>query len=230
MNKALKYSLISLPILAGAYIVYTQVKKYNVPSKVPTPLKPSGLTTSGSMASTLPPAHTSIPESGCKFPLKKGNYNNTCVGLLQDALGITIDNDFGSNTQAALLEQTGIYQIDSNDQLEQIIDQLNNEYLADIQDTFQRSSQMINQLHAFGMSYKYIEFVASTSMKGVALTPGGWDLNGWQLNCDKGLRLNVNDYVMGDQPDSITGNLIIYCNKGGNTGNYMVSPTDIMLS
>lgn len=87
---------------AGVYLVYKYIKGNKKASEVEK--KPSYI------ISVPEPQKINQQQFNIgtdKYPLAKGSkgYN---VGLLQQALlGLTIDNDFGSKTEAALVAQTG---------------------------------------------------------------------------------------------------------------------------
>lgn len=120
MNKSLRIVLILLPILAGAGIVAWAYKKQN---------KKIAFTPPG----TKPPVTTT--PAGCNFPLKKGSVND-CVRQLQLALmakyGLSIlpqfgaDGNWGSETNGAVLSATGQTQINSQADLNIILNNLNN--------------------------------------------------------------------------------------------------------
>lgn len=119
MNKALKWTLILLPVFAGGYIIYRQVKRYQA-SKAP--------------ANGLLPASTNTGMS-CIFPLQKGS-TGPCVKQLQLALigkyGASIlpkygaDSSWGTETDGAVKGLTGSVVIKSKADYDAIIQSLQN--------------------------------------------------------------------------------------------------------
>ncbi len=107
MNKALKWTLILIPVLAGGYVIYTQIKKYNGAKAPGTGTPPAGNGTVNGGGGGTP---------GCIFPLKKGS-TGSCVQQLQRALiayyGPSIlpkygaDGNWGSETDGAMKALTG---------------------------------------------------------------------------------------------------------------------------
>lgn len=105
MNKAVKWTLISLPVLVGGYFIYTQVKRYSASKAPGAALPPAG---GGGTGTT--------PVSACSFPLKKGSVG-VCVQQLQMALikyyGPSIlpkygaDGNWGAETEGAVKALTG---------------------------------------------------------------------------------------------------------------------------
>ncbi len=249
MNKALKYVLIAVPVLAGGAVIYWQVKKYKVPAKkqIP-PISGNTVIGEGPSAVIVPVSgsgSTSSPApTGCTFPLKRGSYNNQCVGQLQKALSITIDNDFGSKTEAALLAQTGKTQIASASELAAVLNQLSQKVAIQYFNTanlaqkiisdYGASLKCINDQRVFNYSvsckvYKYLRVVTATTWIEVTkTTSGGWLSKPYQMSPGAGLQLNLADYAPVGV-DNVTGNLIVYCNKGGNIGHWSVNPQTLVL-
>lgn len=230
MNKVLKWTLISLPVLAGGYMIYSQVRKYRIPGQVPVPPVSPGITTSNGNSNTVvPPANTVVSSSACQFPLKKGSYNNTCVGPLQDALGIVQDNDFGSNTEAALYAQTGKKQIASASELSQVINNLNSVKLNSRVAVLSRSGAMLANYQANKAKVNYIEMLTDNSLKKVEhdVDNEEWNRLPLMINLTQGKKLKITDYAPVAYPDNKTGNIVLECTAVGNRGFWMVSPDSI---
>jgi hypothetical protein len=225
MNKALKYTLISLPILVGGGIVYWQIRKYHVPAKKAIPQTNLNTDTGGVVVPT---------NNGCDFPLQKGVYNNPCVGQLQTALGIGIDNDFGSKTLTALQAQTGLSLINDFANLQQVISDLNSvKGSASVVDkNILLANGILDNYNSFlnQFGFKYIRTIKPTVWDEVTYNPFVFRYlsAGYQITLPAYKNMSINDY----QPYSVDENdgyLIIKCNKGGNAGLWKANPNDIEL-
>lgn len=114
MKTGVKILLIATGVIATIGLVYwISRKKYVAPSG--TPVIPGA---AGSPQLTVTPVSKPNPA----FPLKSGS-NNLYVKELQSALGVTADGAFGAATLSALQSQFGISSIQSEDQLNSIVDQ-----------------------------------------------------------------------------------------------------------
>ncbi len=229
MNKASKIFLISLPVLLGGGFAYWYYGRYVVPGKKPIPdtngkLPSTNATVGGATATGS--SNSAITNNGCTFPLQVGS-NNGCVGQLQDALGVTIDNKFGPNTLAALVEQTGYQSVISASQL----DSINETILArDAQGTNGDLASSINtQYSNDNGSLKNFQVVKDTTWKEMVQNANGeWVSAGYQLSMKKGLRLNLKDYLPYDV-NYDTGSLVVQCTRGANQGYWNADPNDIVL-
>ena len=105
--KAGQYILIGLPILIGGFLIYKQFRKPKV--------KPSVTPSNEDNDIIIGGGGNSGGSRNDSFPLKKGSYGNN-VRRLQTALKkinpaalpkYGVDGDFGSETEAALKNQTG---------------------------------------------------------------------------------------------------------------------------
>jgi hypothetical protein len=215
-----KTVLWSLPIvIAGVYGVSLIVKYFkektastNLPPKV----------TNDNVAAQV---NKVAQSSGSTFPLKKGMTNDS-IKQLQDILGVSpISGYFGSLTAAALLEQIGKTQIDSQDDLIKTIQTI----LAN--DNNGKNSKANNVMETFKL--------LNNPSSGVSLGNGAHfyflkdvtfrDFNGGTayFNIKQGNTLNLNDYT----PTGVDGdgNLIVYCNKGVNLGSWIVDPSNITI-
>lgn len=105
--KAGQYILIGLPILIGGFLIYKQFRKPKV--------KPSVTPSNEDNDIIIGGGGNSGGSRNDTFPLKKGSYGNN-VRRLQTALKkinpsalpkYGVDGDFGSETEAALKNQTG---------------------------------------------------------------------------------------------------------------------------
>jgi hypothetical protein len=230
MNNALKWTLISLPVLIGGYVIYVQVRKYKIPAQVPVPPVSPGITTSnGNSATVVPPYNTVVSSTACNFPLKKGSYNNTCVGSLQDALGVTIDNDFGSQTEGALYAKTGKKQIDSASDLSAVINQLNAIKLNSRVQILSRSGAKLAMYQNNQATVKYIEMLYDDTLKKVEhdVDNEEWNRLPFMINLTKGQKMKITDYQPVLEPDNKTGYIVLNCTAVGNRGYWMISPDSI---
>lgn len=149
MNKALKITLIMLPILIGGGVIYAQVKKgqgkkqkddlLNQLQKLINQGNSSNASSSQQQAAQAAAnqvqAIKNTGNSGCGYPLKKGS-KNSCVTQLQWALinsyGSAIlprygaDGDWGSETESAMLQLAGKNVISSSADLNDTIMQILN--------------------------------------------------------------------------------------------------------
>jgi len=225
MNKYVRITLISLPILVLGGIAYWQIKKYKVPAKQPAP-NTNGLNPVKSNVTNTPaPA---ISNSGCTFPLKKGSIN-PCVGQLQIALGqLVVDNNFGSKTLARLQAVTGKSQVDSSVDLANILSALKDSAVSDFDITLSKSNALISQYQ--NNPIKWIQSLASTSWQEVKQDGNNnWVPAGYILNASNGLKFSTADYSIMQMADEDTGFVVIYCNKGNNMGYWLVNPDEIKL-
>ena len=121
MKTWVKWTLISLPILVGGFLVYKQLGKRKgelAPEPTPTP-EPSP---------TPKPIQTQTNTSAGTFPLKKGSKGASVRELQGYLLRIDskslpkygIDGDFGSETQAAVKKITGKTSVDNQAELDAI--------------------------------------------------------------------------------------------------------------
>lgn len=120
LNKYIKWTLYSLPLVIGGGAIWYIWKHY----KIPKPTKNAA--TNGVNPKTNPNGNnggSAAATAGCTFPLIQGS-NNPCVGQLQDVLGVTIDNDFGPKTLAALQQQVNLSQVADANALSSIEDQI----------------------------------------------------------------------------------------------------------
>jgi hypothetical protein len=111
-NKTLQYVLFGLPVAVGIYLIVRQFRKPKDENPViPTPPIGGGGSGSGGSGS----GGGSGSSRNDNFPLKKGSYGSN-VRRLQNALlklnssalpRYGADSDFGSETEAALVAQTG---------------------------------------------------------------------------------------------------------------------------
>lgn len=242
MNKALKWTLILVPVAVGGVIVYTQLKKYAVPSKKPIPTNSNG--TLGQGAAAAVDQASGISEATINsnnFPLKVGS-NNKYVGELQDVLGVTIDNKFGPGTQAALQEQAGVSQVASLTHLNSIEDAiLQNDASADaIATKASLSGSIVSNFQNGGIAVgNNITTLADTTWFMVTQDPGSgnWIKGDMQLSLKADTNLGTKNYVP-YTVDGYSGNLIVYCNGGNilstlfgsNIGYWMADPNAISLT
>lgn len=126
------FSLLGIFLAGAGYLTYKAfagIKKNPSPSggggtKSPPPVSGSG-GNGGSASSYTPPVSGSGGGGGSVFPLKMGS-NNASVRTLQSALdgygaNLVIDGIFGSLTQTALINQTGKSTVDSQSELDSLV-------------------------------------------------------------------------------------------------------------
>jgi hypothetical protein len=130
MNKAVKIALYSIPFGIGIYLIYRQLRKQRIYTPPLTP-KPE-----------VNPIRTeSQIASGCDYPLKKGVYNCDLVKQLQWALNnipspyyeqttnlvkyrpLKEDGDFGTKTEAVLIDFWKSAYFEQGDSPSQVKDQ-----------------------------------------------------------------------------------------------------------
>ena len=242
MNKFVKWTLISLPILAGGVIVYLQLKKKH-PQQSPITTNNSGTQGPGLAQQSDQAAGLSTAQINAKyFPLQSGS-NNQYVGELQDVLGVTIDNKFGPGTLAALQAQASVNAVADLATLNSIEDSI----LA----TDQAAATVAARTSA---SQSLLALFQNMLMNGVQLiTPstdttwysvtqdnnGNWNRSGQQLSLTAGQVLSLSSYNL-VTVDPNTGNLIINCLGdnmlfsgflfGSNKGYWMADPTPLVIS
>jgi hypothetical protein len=107
--------LFGVPLVIGAYLIYTQLKGSGTRDVA------NGGNGNGGGGSTGGGNTNPAPSS---FPLKKGS-KNTVVGTVQALLNsagetLTVDNNFGSKTEAALLKVFGKKTIDNQADLDRL--------------------------------------------------------------------------------------------------------------
>lgn len=225
MNKALRYTLYALPVLATGITAYVMIRKYKVPAK-----------------QQLPPAKPPVKPAGTaaiasSFPLKKGS-KNIYVTQLQQALIANFgpaalprygaDGAWGSETETAMLRYTAKNQIASAAELEAVIDGMKALQQASIAVLTKLAQQLIRDSSPL-MQKKYIVCLDSTPWEeAVPNGNGGWQSVGFIIGVHSGLKMSMADYKL-KSIDPGTGFLIVECNRGGNAGYWKVNPDKIKL-
>jgi len=131
MKKATKIAIFGIPVLVGFYLIYLQLRRKKVSqpgSYTPPPTPMPNVSDSGTGNG-----------SGCNYPLKKNLYNCDKVELLQWALNhipvtkykatsnlvkyrpLVEDGDFGPKTEAVLMDLTGYYIVNSQNDMDNIL-------------------------------------------------------------------------------------------------------------
>ena len=115
MKKGVKIALIGIPLLAGAYLIYKQLRKPKAKPKT-IPEKKEQKQEVKVKPKTTPTPINPTTSSKCEFPLEKGTYNCDTVKDLQIILNswrynfvnypLVTDGDFGAKTEAALSDVT----------------------------------------------------------------------------------------------------------------------------
>jgi hypothetical protein len=118
MTKTTKVALFSLPILAGLYLIYTQLRRNKT--------KPSVLSVNP-VTNTL----QSISSEKCDYPLQFGVYNCNKVAQLQSLLNafeqdfpnkpLVQDGDFGAKTEKALQSVWGKKSIQTEAEFDDLV-------------------------------------------------------------------------------------------------------------
>jgi hypothetical protein len=115
MKKGVKIALIGIPLLAGAYLIYKQLRKPKAKSTT-IPEKKQQIEVIKAKPKTSPTPINPSTSSKCEFPLEKGTYNCDKVKELQVLLNcwpydfinypLVEDGDFGAKTEGALSDIT----------------------------------------------------------------------------------------------------------------------------
>jgi hypothetical protein len=213
-KKILIYVGLSVIALTGGFLVYKYFNRGSEGKITPVP-------------QSLPKPNNEI-ESGL-FPLRKGSYNNKYVSMLQDALKVSADGDFGDITFAALKSKTGKVQISNYDDLIATIDILNGLDSANVLAKENKSLRLIQDYKANPFGYSNIVFNADSVLQGLSLSnlSAIFSPTKFVLNLKSGQKLNLKDYELYDV--ATDGDLIIYCNKGKNIGYWKVNSLNVEL-
>lgn len=218
-NKVLKISLITAPLLVGAYFIYKQLQQkpvYNKPIARPDPPK----------IDVAKPADVAIEKSS--FPLKKG-VKNEYVGKLQDELGTPITNYFGDLTAAALLSQCNKTQIDNYADLMATLTMIyNQDNASDVVDAKTAASDALlknfkNQYFAsiVAKNDTVLKLATTNTSTYFYWTGSGATVINWQ----QGMSYMVAQYTpVGVMED---GSLVLKTSSDGNDVYYGVNPFDI---
>lgn len=115
MKKGVKIALIGIPLLAGAYLIYKQLRKPKAKTRT-IPEKKDVIQDIKTKPKTTPSPINASTSSKCEFPLEKGTYNCDKVKELQVLLNcwpydfinypLVEDGDFGAKTESALSDVT----------------------------------------------------------------------------------------------------------------------------
>lgn len=210
-----KVLAIGAPILAAAGVLWWVSKKTNPESGSPGPnAKATG--------STAPKPRAIPAPKNFSFPLKVGS-NNAYVGKLQDILGITTDNKFGTQTQSALIEQAGVSSVQDESQLNDIINKILANDAAVNKDA--AATRLANQFNQGG--YALIGIKTSNWTKVQEDYAGALVSLGTQIAMYKGTTYNNEDYKI--HGVSKLGNLIIEITNGSLAGLWSGDPTTMSL-
>ena len=219
-KKVVAYVIIAVLLIGGGYFVYSYFSdKAAVKPGVAQKLPPN-----------VPPAkQANNTETG--FPLKSGSRNDY-VKQLQAALGVTTDGIFGPITLAALQAQANTSAIASYNQLQTIIASISSSNTS-ASAVAQRESQAADLITA-GQSvtngnpngYTNIQVIADGVWhEADKVNQGYYDQSDGFINVTSGMKFNLSDYSLAETDQF--GNLVIWCNKGGNMGNWLVDPAAI---
>lgn len=250
MKKALKISLIILPLVAGGGIAYYYWRR-RIPVKRELPSNVAAAIVSTASASQV----ASVPN--CTYPLQKG-VRNECVRQLQNAIvknfgGTALprfgaDADWGTETESAMLLYVGKNKINSANDLANTIESMTS--------LKEQNSTVVNTVSTKAISdagsgiIKHIVCLDNTPWQEMKLTRLGGillptdNINNWENSYDNGLvfeptiyalyvrpglKLSTADYRILKRPNSDNGYLMIECIRGENKGFWAVNPVKIRL-
>ena len=214
-KKVIIYVGLSVIALTGGFLIYKYFQKGNEGKVTPVP-------------EPLPKPPNEI-ESGL-FPLRQGSYDNNYVMMLQDALGVTADGDFGPITYNALKSRTGKVQISNYDDLIATINSLKTIVITYSETNKNLSEKLIQQYKASPFSLSNIVIKSDTvayELAPVALSNDFERTNRYVLNLKAGNKLPLSNYQLFRVGSS--GSLIVYCKAGNNMGYWLFNPQDIEL-
>lgn len=214
-KKVLIYVGLSVIVLTGGFLIYKYFKKGSEGKITPVP-------------EPLPKPPREI-ESGL-FPLRKGSYNNKYVKMLQSALGVTADGDFGPITYDALKLKTGKVQISNYDDLMATIDSLKSLENAPSEANRSLSTRLLQQYKSNPFGLSKIIFISDAIAYELVAKPLSLDFeltDQYVINFDKGDELPLTNYQL--HAVDKNGNLIIYCKSGTNMGYWQIKPQSIEL-
>lgn len=215
-KKVVIYVGLSVIALTGGFLIYKYFQKGSEGKITPVP-------------QPLPKPPREI-ESGL-FPLRKGSYDNNYVKMLQEALGVTADGDFGPITYDALRNKTGKVQISNYDDLMATIASLKS-----VENTSSEAnrnlSERLLQDYKSKLPFGYSNLVLKSDSVFYELAPVPVSTNfvrtnKFVLNLKAGQKLSLKDYELYSVASN--GDLIIYCNKGKNMGYWQVNPNNVEL-
>lgn len=205
-----KHALWIGPLLAGGVIIYVLYRKNRVRDVSATD-------------SSAPPVKAAPAPKNSSFPLKKGVRDNEYVKKLQSALGITADGIFGDQTEAALRNAAGTSIVADEKQLNDIIAKVKS--TATTASKYARAKDLTEKFQTGKFAIQVIE--SSWWSQVVKDAFGAYNPTGLGIQLSKGMKLSKADYSVTDYTK--LGNLIIYCNKGGNQGSYIGDPATVTL-
>jgi hypothetical protein len=213
-KKVIIYVGLSVIALAGGFLIYKYFKKGSEGKITPVP-------------EPLPKPENEI-ESGL-FPLRKGSYNNKYVKMLQSALGVSADGDFGNITYEALKSQTGKVQISNYDDLIATINSLNSSKSTFNELNNTLSTRLLQQYNSSPFSLANIVVKYDTVAEEIfaPTMSASFQKTGKKLDLKKGTKLPLTNYQL--YRVAYNGMLIIYCKSGRNIGYWLISPQDIEL-
>jgi hypothetical protein len=213
-KKIIIYVGLSVIALTGGFLIYKYFQKGSEGKITPVP-------------QPLPKPENEI-ESGL-FPLRKGSYNNKYVAILQDALGVTADGDFGPITYDALKSKTGKVQISNYEDLMATIDYLNGMDDASALEKENKTLRLIQDYKSNAFGYLNIVLNSDSVFRGLTLSgvSTSFTPTKFVLNLKSGQKLSLKDYELYSVASN--GDLIIYCNKGKNIGYWQVNPNNVEL-
>jgi hypothetical protein len=213
-KKVLIYVGLSVIVLTGGFLIYKYFKKGSEGKITPVP-EPS-------------PRPASEIESGL-FPLRKGTYDSNYVIMLQEALGVTADGDFGPITFDALKSKTGKVQISNYDDLMATIASLKSVANASSEANRGLSTRLLQQYKSTPFGLSNIVILSDTVANELVSKPLSLDFDKgvYVLNLKAGNKLPLSNYQL--HAVAKNGDLIIYCKAGTNMGYWQINPQSIEL-
>jgi hypothetical protein len=213
-KKVLIYVGLSVIVLTGGFLIYKYFKKGSEGKITPVP-EPS-------------PRPSSEIESGL-FPLRKGTYDSNYVIMLQEALGVTADGDFGPITFDALKSKTGKVQISNYDDLMATIASLKSVANASSEANRGLSTRLLQQYKSTPFGLSNIVILSDTVANELVSKPLSLDFDKgvYVLNLKAGNKLPLSNYQL--HAVAKNGDLIIYCKAGTNMGYWQINPQSIEL-
>lgn len=160
------------------------------------------------------------------FPLRNGS-RNSYVTQLQQALGISADGIFGTQTENALRSAAGITSIRDEKEFNDVLAKIKGTTSAftDREGKLARGNDLLQKFKTGNYSIQGLE--KSFWEKGTTDYSGAFNRSGTGIYINKGITLNKADYSLVEVTQ--LGNIIIYVNKGTLMGSYIGDPRTITL-
>lgn len=207
MNVKLKralYILIPVGVVLGFVALLNKKKK-----PLDQPIEPGDADSVPSTVKTVPPP---------LYPIGQGSSGDL-VKQVQQALGVTVDGQFGPKTQAALVDKMGVKTINSVDQLEQL------KKLAAGVSNLNRANELVKRFNAGGVALFTIE---KAPIEVINIDAFGAIIHSGMFTYLPANKLyNRTDYVL--KGATKPGDLIFDITRGTLAGTYVVNPNLVTL-